>query len=76
MPNIKLPPSKHRKLSEQSELFEEGVTQPLVELTKEIVVLGEKLLKAKEALRRHGTTILAICEISATVTEREESSER
>ncbi|KAG1770765.1 hypothetical protein EDD22DRAFT_843113 [Suillus occidentalis] len=76
VPDTKLPPSKCRKLGEQSESSEEGVTRHLIELAKEIVVLGEGLLKAKEGLRRHRTTILAICEILATVTEREESSER
>ncbi|KAG1902234.1 uncharacterized protein F5891DRAFT_978936 [Suillus fuscotomentosus] len=71
VPDIKLPLSKCRKLGEQSESFKGGLAQSLVEIRQEVVVLGEALIKVKKGLRRHGATILAICEVLATVTDQE-----
>ncbi|KAG1782334.1 hypothetical protein EV702DRAFT_1192006 [Suillus placidus] len=47
VPNIKLPPSKQRKLCGQSESFEERLTRSLAKIAQEVVVLTEALVRIK-----------------------------
>lgn len=74
VPDIKLPPSKRRKLGSQSEAFEEVPTRDLIKLAKEVVILGEALVKMKEVLHGQSTTVLTICEVLSSITEQEGSS--
>ncbi|KAG1759738.1 hypothetical protein EDD22DRAFT_849043 [Suillus occidentalis] len=74
LPDTKLPPSKRRKLGRQFELFEEVPTQDLIKLAKEVVILGEALVRMKEVLHGQSTTLLTICEVLFSITEQEGSS--
>ncbi|KAG1754683.1 hypothetical protein EDD22DRAFT_844773 [Suillus occidentalis] len=75
VPGIELPQSKRRKLERQSESFEEGPPRSLIKVAKEVVALGEALLRMKEDLDGQRTILLTICEALTSVTGQEGSFE-
>jgi hypothetical protein len=74
VPDIIFPPSKRRKLLRQSESLKEEPTRDLIKIAKEVVVLGEALVRIKEVLHGQTTTLLTICEVLSSVTEQKGSS--
>jgi hypothetical protein len=75
VPGIELPQSKRRKLKRQSESFKEGPPRSLIKVAKEVVVLGEALLRMKKDLDGQRTILLTICDALTSVTGQEGSFE-